>query len=396
MTVPQLILKPRKALPFFSRHPWVFTGAIDRIEGSPEDGDEIDLLSSSGEFIARGLYNSQSKIQARLYSWENGISLDRAFFQQKIQQAVGLRQAIKGLTAPGSACRLIFSEGDGLSGLTVDRYDQWLVLQLTSLALSKRLEVLVELLQEILQPQGMLLRTERGMRELEGMELSDGILTGTVPEDPVAIEENGIRYLVHLHSGQKTGFYLDQRDNRKAVAELAKGRRALDAFCYTGGFGLAMAKAGAAFVEGVDSSESAIQMAEENAKINELSQITFHQADVFRYLQEAAQAAEKYDLIVLDPPKFARKRGAVDEAMKGYRRLHELAIQSLNPNGYLVTCCCSGLINADMLIAQLGQVSAHMGRTIQIVERRGPSMDHPVSVSCLESIYLTCFLCHVA
>jgi 23S rRNA (cytosine1962-C5)-methyltransferase len=395
MTTPRVILQPRRARPFYGRHPWVYAGAIAAVEGAPADGDEVDLYSHAGRFIARGLYNSRSKIRLRLYAWEPDVPLDRQFFGDRLDAAIRLRGPLLGLNGPGRACRVVFSEGDGLSGLTVDRYDRWLVVQFTSLGLARRRDLLTELLVERLEPEGIYLRTERGIGQLEGLELEDGPLWGNVPTEPVVIEEEGLQFRVNLAQGQKTGFYLDQRDNRRAVAELAAGRRMLDAFCYTGGFGIRAARAAAGPIHGVDASESALALARENARLNGLQGLTFVRADVFAYLQTLVQADERFDLIVLDPPKFARARHAVEEALRGYRQLQTLALQLLARDGILVTCCCSGLITAEMLEDLLAQLAAQERRTIQLLERRGQARDHPISVSCPESNYLKCLISRV-
>jgi 23S rRNA (cytosine1962-C5)-methyltransferase len=395
MSVPRVVLQPRRARPFFGRHPWVYAGAIAAVSGAPADGDEVDLYSHAGHFVARGLYNSRSKIRVRLYSWSPDVSLDRAFFRDRLAAALRLRGPILGLDGPGKACRLVFSEGDGLSGLTVDRYDRWLVVQFTSLGLARRVELLVELLVELTEPGGIYLRTERGIGRLEGLELQDGPLRGTLPDRPIAIEEDGLRFLVHVAEGQKTGFYLDQRDNRRAVARMAAGRRVLDSFCYTGGFGLHAARAGASSVVGVDVSEPALAVAREHAKLNGLDNIAFLRADVFEQLDAFATAGERFGLIVLDPPKFARARNAVEEAMRGYRRLQTLALRLLDADGILVTCCCSGLITADMLVGLLAQLAVEERREVQVLERRGQAADHPVAVTCPESNYLKCILSRV-
>ncbi|HVS37646.1 MAG TPA: class I SAM-dependent rRNA methyltransferase [Gemmataceae bacterium] len=392
--MPRVVLLPKRARPFYGRHPWVYAGAIASVEGEPADGDVVDLVSHAGHFIARGLFNSRSKIRVRLCSWDAAVELDDAFFRDRLTAAVRLRTAL-GLDAPGGACRLVFSEGDGLSGVTVDRYDRWLVVQLTSLGLARRREQLTGILVEMLRPEGIYLRTERGIGQLEGLELQDGLLWGRAPEGPVVIEEHGLRFRVNLAEGQKTGFYLDQRDNRQAVARLAAGRAVLDAFCYSGGFGLHAARAGARSVLGVDQSEPALALARENAALNGLNQLEFLRGDVFVQLEALAARGARFGLIVLDPPKFARDRRAVDEAMRGYRRLQTLALRLLEPEGFLATCCCSGLITADMLEELLGQLAAEEKRDIQIVERRGPSPDHPVSASCLESHYLKCLVTRV-
>lgn len=395
MTRGCVILHPRRVRPFYGRHPWVFAGAIAAVEGAPADGDVVDLFSHGREFVARGLYNSRSKIRVRLYSWDPERDLDAGFFRDRLAAALRLRGPILGLDRPGHACRLVFSEGDGLSGLTVDRYDRWLVMQFTSLALAQRRELLADLLTELARPDGIYLRTERGIGRLEGLELHDGPLRGEIPAEPIAIEEDGLRFLVHLAEGQKTGFYLDQRDNRRVVAALAAGRRVLDAFCYTGGFGLQAARAGAREVIGVDVSEPALTLARENARLNGLSNVQFTRADVFDALDKLDDAQERFGLVVLDPPKFARDRSAVEEALRGYRRLQARAIRLLEADGILVTCCCSGLITMPMLEELLGQLAAETQREIQILDRRGPSPDHPVSVSCLESNYLKCLISRV-
>jgi len=395
MSAGRVILQPRRARPFYGRHPWVYPGAISAVEGDPPDGGEVDLVSHTGNFIARGLYNSHSKIRVRLYRWSPETPLDRAFFREQFDAAIRLRRDILRLDGSGRACRLVFSEGDGLSGLTVDRYDRWLVVQFTSLGLAQRRDLFAELLMELTAAEGIYLRTERGIGRLEGLELQDGPLAGDVPAEPVIVEENGLRFLVNLSEGQKTGFYLDQRDNRAAVAKLAAGRRVLDAFCYSGGFGLHAAKAGAASVIGVDSSEPALELARANARFNGLENISFVSADVFDDLAQRVDAGERFGVVVLDPPKFARAQGAVEEALRGYRRLQTLGLRLLEPDGILVTCCCSGLITSDMLSDLLGQLAVEERREVQLLERRGQPADHPVAVTCPESSYLKCLISRV-
>ncbi len=390
---PHVILLPKRARPFYGRHPWVYAGAVAAVEGEPADGDVVDLVSHAGHFVARGLYNSRSKIRVRLYSWDPAVELDDAFFRDRLAAAVRLRMAL-GLDVPGGACRLVFSEGDGLSGVTVDRYDRWLVVQFTGLGLARRRERLTEILVELLRPEGVYLRTERGIGQLEGLELQDGLLWGRPPDGPVVIEEHGLRFRVNVAEGQKTGFYLDQRDNRRAVAGLAAGRAVLDAFCYSGGFGLHAARAGARSVLGVDQSEPALALARE-CRVERSGSSGIRPRRRVRGTGRAGGAGARFGLVVLDPPKFARDRRAVDEALRGYRRLQTLALRLLEPEGFLATCCCSGLITADMLEELLAQLAAEEKRDIQVLQRRGPSPDHPVSASCLESHYLKCLVTRV-
>jgi 23S rRNA (cytosine1962-C5)-methyltransferase len=389
-------LKPRRAQPFFGRHPWVFAGAIDRADGDPTDGAEVDLVSHADNWIARGIYNGRSKIRVRLYSWKPEQSLDRDFFRDRLAAAIRLRRDILKIDHPGSACRLVFSEGDGLSGLTVDKYDRWLAIQFTALGLAERRQMIAEILAELTDAAGVYLRTERGIGRLEGVELHDSPLRGDPPPVAITIEEpGGLRYIVNLAEGQKTGFYLDQRDNRLAAARYAAGRSVLDAFCYTGGFGLHAARAGATVVESVDSSAAALDLAHQNAETNGLGNIQFTHADVFDHLARLAKEGRQFGMIVLDPPKFARSRSAIPEALRGYRRLQSLALRLLEPDGILVNCCCTGLITMEMLDELLSQVASEARRDVQILDRRGQSADHPVAVSCLESNYLKCVIARV-
>jgi 23S rRNA (cytosine1962-C5)-methyltransferase len=391
----RVVLKPRRARPFYGRHPWVFAGAVAAVAGQPADGEVVDVVSHVGNFIARGIYNSRSKIRVRLYAWSSDTSLDESFFRLALAQAIRLRQDILRLTGPGRACRLFFSEADGLSGLAVDQYDRWLVLQLTSLGMAQRRERIADILQQMLEPQGIYVRTERGIGQLEGLELQDGPLRGATPAAPIVITEGEVRFQVHLTEGQKTGFYLDQRDNRQVVARYARGRRVLDAFCYTGGFGLHAARQGASSVLGIDGSEAALSLAVANARMNELENVEFERADVFDKLDSLASADERFGLVVLDPPKFARAGHAVEEALRGYRRLQSLGLRLLEADGILVVSCCSGLITRAMLEGLLAQLAAETGRAVQILENRGAAPDHPVPPTCPETDYLKCLICRV-
>ncbi len=398
MTTPNsnVVLKPQKAQPFFGRHPWVFAGAVERIEGKPRDGDVVNLMSATGGFVGRGLFNSQSKIIVRLYSWEPEAPLDRAFFKARLERAIALRHDVLKLnTGPNAAYRVVFSEADLLSGVVVDRYADYLTVQFTSLGIAKQKAMFGEILMELLNAKGIYLRTEKGIGQLEGLELHDGMLCGEPPPAELIIHENHLQFAVNLTEGQKTGYYLDQRDNRVAVAKLALGRRMLDAFSYSGGFGLYAAKAGATEVECVDASEPALKLAERNAVLNGLGQLTFTQQDVFGYLDKLVTAGRKFDLIVLDPPKFARNRAAIPKAMQGYRKLHQQAMKLLAPDGVLVSCCCTGLISQEMFEDTIAQVAVESKRDLQILERRGPAPDHPVAVTCRESGYLKCVISRV-
>ncbi len=391
----RVVLKPRKARPFFGRHPWVLDSAIDRIEGSPADGDVVDLFSDQGRFIARGIFNSRSRIHVRLYTWNDAESLDGAFWRRRLEAAFQLRAAL-GYDSPEGAARLVFSEGDGLSGLIVDRYGHYLVVQVTALALAVRLPEILPMLVDLARPQGILLRADRDVVRAEGLDLQTGLDWGRMPEGPLVILDQGLRYLVDLAEGQKTGLYLDQRENRVAAASLMNGRRVLDMFCYTGGFGLAAAALGKAReVLGFDSSQRAVAQARANAERNGLGNVRFECGDGFDAINALKSAGERFDGLVLDPPKFARSRGGVEDALRAYARLNRLAIELLAPGGILVTCSCSGHVTRDDFFFMLVGAARQSGRDIQVLQQRGAAADHPVSATCPETEYLKCFICRV-
>ena len=393
--VAQVILKPRKALPFFSRHPWVFAGAIQSTTDHVAAGDEVIVQDDVGRFVARGIYNPNSNIAVRLYSWTETEALDEAFWSHRLDDAISLRRSLFPSFDPDSACRLVFSEADGLSGLTVDRYGDWLLIQLTSFALASRKELLMKLLQDKLQPKGIWLRTEKGIREAEGLELADGLLCGEAPPRPLIIRENGVQFALDVAEGQKTGFFLDQRDNRRRVADFVRGHRVLDVCCYTGGFSLnCLVNGGAREVLAVDMSESALTLARSNAELNGVAdRLKTLKRDCFKAVEELATAGELFDTVILDPPKLARNRQGIDAALRGYYSLNRSAMSLLKPGGLLVTCSCSGHVSSDLFVDMLAQAALHENRRLQILEARGAAADHPTSVTCLETEYLKCYLC---
>ena len=399
---PRIVLKPRKARPFFGRHPWVLDSAVDRIEGGPADGDVVDLFSEQERFIARGIFNGRSRIHVRLYTWNEAEPLDDAFWRRRLEAALALRHAA-GYDQPDGAARLVFSEGDGLSGLIVDRYRDYLVVQVTALALAMRLPQIVPMLMELARPPlvvpalaGILLRTERDIVRAEGLEIETGLRWGEMPAGPVEIIDHGLRCEVDLAAGQKTGLYLDQRENRVAAARYMRDRRVLDMFCYTGGFGLAAAVLGKAReVLGFDASQHAVEQARASAQRNAAANVRFECGEAFETLHALKTAGERFEAVVLDPPKFAKSRAAVDDALRAYARLNRMALDVLAPGGILVTCSCSGHVSRDDFFFMLVSVAQQSGRDIQVLEQRGAAADHPVSVTCPETEYLKCFICRV-
>jgi 23S rRNA (cytosine1962-C5)-methyltransferase len=391
----RVVLKPRRARPFFARHPWVFDSSIEHVAGDPAAGDPVDLWSHEGKFIARGLYNPASSIRVRLYRWDDG-PLDQGFWSAALAAAVSLRHEFLELGTKESAYRLVFSEGDGLSGLTVDRYDRWLVAHFTSLALYHHRHEILDLLVGMTGALGAVARTGRSIALKEGLNLGEEWTIGSVPTEPVVIEENDLSLLVDLRSSQKTGFYLDQRLNRRAAASYCQGKHVLDLCCFSGGFSLNAAKHGrAAATLGIDSSTPAIELARRNAARNEITCSDFEAGDVFKVLERLRTEGRQFGVVICDPPNYARQPKDVERAIKGYLRLNLAAIGAVARGGVLVTCSCSGLVGRDLFVEVIGSVAEQSGRPIQILEQRGQAPDHPISASCLETEYLKCLICLV-
>ena len=391
-----VFIKPKRARPFFGRHPWVLDSAILRVDGNPDSGDVVDVVTHDGNFIARGLWNASSRIRVRLYSFMQDQALDQIFWNARIENAVALRQQLH-LFSKKTGCRLINSEGDNLSGVIVDQYGPYLAVQVTALAMAERLDMICDSLERIVQPKGILLRgAERGLGKLEGLHLPDRLLRGEPPDGPIFVEEHGLRFGVDLTEGQKTGYYLDQRENRQAAARYAAGRRVLDMFCYSGGFGVACAVSGnASSVLSVDSSIKAISLARANAELNNATTMTVEQADAFEKLASLEEENAKFGMVVLDPPKFARSRASASDALRAYHRINRLGVDLLEPGGVLVTCSCSGAITRDDFLMTLSAVAQRSGRTLQLLEYRGAAPDHPVNLHCLEGEYLKCVIARV-
>ena len=392
-----VVLKPKRARPFFGRHPWVLDSAVLKVDGQPADGDVVDLATHDGNFVARGLWNSQSRLRVRLYAFNASIKLDADLWRGRIAAAVALRTVL-GLDDRTAAVRLINSEGDDLSGLIVDRYGDYLAVQVTALAMAERLDTICDALESTVTPKGILLRgAERGLAKLEGLALVDRVVRGSAPSGPIFVHEHGLKFGVDLAEGQKTGYYIDQRDNRQAAARYAQGRRVLDMFCYSGGFAVACAVSGAArSVLAVDSSAKAAALARANADLNGAANVTVDSIDAFEKLDALAAAGERFGMVILDPPKFARSRSSVDDALRAYHRINRVAVGLLEPGGILVTCSCSGSVSREDFLQMLSGVAQRSGRPIQLLECRGAAADHPVSASCLEGEYLKCVIARVA
>ncbi len=390
----KVIVKRGRVKPFFGRHPWVLDSAVERVEGSPADGDIVDLVTHEGVWIARGLFNSQSRIRVRLWTWDQDQSIDHALLRARVASAVAMRRQI-GYDDPAGAARLVYSEADGLSGLIVDRFADRLVVQVGSLAIAQRLDPILEALVEQVAPRGVLVRTDRATATSEGLSLDPEWRVGEAPAAPIEVDEHKLTYQVDLAAGQKTGFYLDQRENRRVAALHARGRRVLDMFCYSGGFSLNAARAGAAEVTGIDSSEPAIAAARRAATQNGLANATFEVGDALPTLDCLAARGERFGMVVLDPPKFAKNRTQVEHALRAYTHINRRGLELLEPGGVLITCSCSGSVSREDFRHVVSAASCQSGRQVQILEERGASPDHPISATCLETDYLKCLVCRV-
>lgn len=390
-----LSLKPGKEGAFFARHPWVLAKSLLPAADWPADGDEVDLLTNKGSWIARGIYNGRSHIRVRLYSWTAHESLDEAFWQRRLAAAIAWRRQI-GYDHPTGSARLVFSEADGISGLIVDRYCSYLVVQVTALAIQQRLDVILRQLVEALNPSGISVRTDPKIVQAEGLTAQEGCVWGEPLPPQIDLSENGLTFRVDLGAGQKTGYYLDQRENRRVAASYLRDRRVLDVCCYVGGFSLAAARLGpASEVLGLDASEKAVSQAALNADLNQIRHARFEVGDCFQGLEQLASAGARFGGVILDPPRFAGSRQSIDQALRAYHRLNRLAVQVLEPEGILVTCSCSGRVTREDFGRMLGGVAQKTRRDIQVVESRGSAPDHPVVLSCPETEYLKCFICRV-
>ncbi len=397
MRYPQLFLNVKKARSFKGYHPWVMDRSVIEPSAPLSAGETVELLFPDGRWIGRGVYNPHSRIRVRLYQWDSGGELDAAWCQSQLARAVALRNAHLAAQGPLSAVRLINSEGDGLSGLVVDRFGDFLVVQITSQAMLNWLQPITEWLSEHLQPKGVLLRMDRRSSASEGMEPREEVLWGAAPTGPIEIVEHGVRLKIDLQSGQKTGYYLDQRANRLRAAQWIAEGPVLDVCCYLGGFSLAAARLGKATrIMAVDSSARVLEQADENAKLNGFDSIDFVQADCFDYLEHLSQEKHKFQTVILDPPRMASNRSQVASALRAYYRLNLSAVNVLKPAGLLVTCSCSGRVERSDFAGMLASVARRTGRSIQIVESFGADFDHPIDVNCPETEYLKCFICRVS
>lgn len=392
-----VILKRNRAKPVLQRHPWVFSGAIERVEGDPENGDIVDVHDFGGNWLARGYVNQQSQIVVRLLTWQQGEEVDVAFWRRRLERAIAARRALA--VDPGTtAYRLVHAESDYLPGLIVDRYGDWLVVQCLTLGVERWKDELTGLLADLVGGvRGICERSDSDMREKEGLEQRTGPLRGEEPPGIVEILENAQRFLVDLCEGHKTGFYLDQRENRARLPGYCAGAEVLDAFAYTGGFSVYAAAGGAAKITLVDGSAPSLELARRNLALNGLGgpDIEYIEGNVFNILRDCRAQNRRFDVTVLDPPKFAPSRRELDKASRAYKDVNMLAFQLLRPGGVLFTFSCSGAVTADLFRKIVFGAALDAGRDAQIIGHLTQGADHPVALTFPEGAYLKGLICRV-
>ena len=393
---PCLILKADREKSLLRRHPWIFSGAIECIDGTPASGDTVAVRDASGQFLAWAAYNPKSQITARVWSWNEKDLIDNTFFRNRITTALKARRAL-GLTRDSNGMRLVHGESDGLPGLIVDKYGDVLVMQLGSAGPEHWREALADILQDLCSPACIYERSDSDGRELEGLPVRSGVLRGALPAQ-VEVTEHGIRFAVDVAAGQKTGFYLDQRDNRALTGTLTADCDVLNCFCYTGGFTLYALRGDAKSVLSIDSSQDALQLAQANVELNgfDASRAEWQCADVFEALRKLRDQNRKFDVIVLDPPKFAPTAAFAEKASRAYKDINLLGFKLLRPGGLLFTYSCSGGISDDLFQKIIAGAALDAGVDAQIVKKLHAAADHPVLLSFPEGAYLKGLVLRVA
>lgn len=392
----EVILKKGKEKAVLHRHPWIFSGAIDRVNGKPENGEIVRTLNNQGGFLAYGFYNNQSRVALRLLEWKENVVIDELWWRLRLQQAVKARENILG-NGETDTCRLVFSEADYLPGLIVDCYAEHLSVQILTSGMERIKPIIIEELVKLLHPKSIFDRSDTSARSQEGMEASFGILAGQQPPPYVTAKENSTIYQVNIMDGQKSGFYCDQRDNRSIVADYVEGKKVLDCFSYTGGFTLNCLKKGAASVTSVDSSALAIETLQKNIQLNGYldAQHNAIQSDVNKQLRIFREQGEKFDIVVLDPPKYAPSRSALNKASRAYKDLNRLGMLVLNSGGLLATFSCSGAVDLNTFKQIIAWAALDADKQVQFIHQFSQPEDHPVRSSFPEGEYLKGLLCRV-
>lgn len=391
-----VVLKRGREKSLMRRHPWIFSGAIARIEGHPRAGETVDILAAEGALLARGAYSPRSQMTVRVWTFDPQEEVSPEFFADRLARAVESRAALVAGEGPHGV-RLVNAESDGLPGIVADRYGEYIVTQFLTTGAEYWKAAIVEALSRLPGVKGVYERSDADVREKEGLPKLAGVLAGAEPPDLVEIREGPCRFLVDIKRGHKTGFYLDQRENRAMIAEFARDAAALNCFSYTGGFGMAALAAGAAAATNVDSSGPALELAQRNAELNgfDASMLENVEGDAFTVLRKWRDAGRVFDLVVLDPPKFAESKANLARASRGYKDINLLAFKLLGPGGVLFTFSCSGLMSPELFQKIVSDAALDAGCEAQIVRRLGQASDHPTLLSFPESSYLKGFICRV-
>jgi len=391
-----IILKHGREKSIRNRHPWIFSGAIERVEGSPASGETVAIRTRDGGACGRGAFSPRSQITVRVWSFQPDEDVSESFFRTRLERAVAFRRSISGAGC-GSSGRLVYAESDGLPGLIVDQYEDYLVCQFLSAGTEYWKNTIRDILWDLIPVKGIYERSDVAVREKEGLAQTRGTLTGQTPPDLIEIEENSCRFLADVKQGHKTGFYFDQRENRRRAAAYLSRAEVLDCFAYTGAFSVAALKAGAAAVTVVDSSTNATALAGRNIALNRLekSAVFVEAGDVFALLRRYRETGRNFDAVILDPPKFALSARDVKKACRAYKDINLAALKLLRPGGILITFSCSHHVGSDLFQKTVAYAALDARRDVQIVQRLHQAADHPVSLNFPEGEYLKGLICRV-
>ena len=390
----KMLLKPGREKSVLQKHPWIFSGAVQEISGNPESGEVVDVFSARGEWLCKAALSPQSQIRARIWTWQQVDIIDRNFLSERIRKAIKLRKE-QGLFYRSDAVRLIHGESDNIPGLVVDIYGGTIVLQALSAGIEPWKKSIAEILLQEIDAEGVFERSDVEVRKLEGLPESTGLLAGKMPKSKITISEGNMRFLVDIIHGQKTGFYLDQRENRLLAGKLAHGKNILNCFSYTGGFTVHALAGGADRVLSIDSSAEALEIARHNLELNDLPQnrAEWMEADVFQAMRALRDKGSKFDIIILDPPKFAPTAALAAKAARAYKDINLLAFKMLNTGGLLFTFSCSGGINQDLFQKIIAGAALDANVQARIIYWLTQAPDHPVALNFPEGYYLKGLVC---
>jgi len=389
-----IILKPGREKSLLRRHPWIFSGAIASVSGKPQAGETVEVKSANNGLLGLGAWSPDSQIRVRMWSFESQDIIDSEFFHARLERAIEARERLH-LDAITNAYRLVNAESDGLPGIVIDRYEEFLVCQFLTTGAEFWKRDIVEQLTQLLPSRGIYERSDVDVRQKEGLQPVSGVLTGEDPPDTIEIQEGDCRFYVDIKHGHKTCFYLDQRENRAAIIEFAHDAEVLNCFSYTGGFGIRALKAGAKKITNIDSSAASLDLARRNTELNQLETGSVENVtgDVFHILRDYRDENRQFDLIVLDPPKFAESKDQLKKAARGYKDINLLAFKLLKPGGVLFTFSCSGLMEESLFQKIVADAALDAVRDAQMIRRLTQAADHPTALNFPEGSYLKGMIC---